>query len=562
MQPGGFGVPDADGPMSPRMQSLDQRFPPIRPMPAGLPTGAGGGNTRLVVFINKHSSQDARNLRVIMLVPPFLFQSRQDGTITRVLTLDRIGDIMYDRELNRVLIKAVAPPVNDRDWLFEWILDDRRNSHGPDAFLECVNAFRDRVMPPGSPPLVYRPSITGGKPQLSLIAGMLNPKEQLKMYQDDPSKIPAVRPEDDPPRDGALDTYRLILNNSESPLGVRYVVRNSPEGSRYPTELWAGVIECGGAASVAGVRPQKIVSVNGVNVYTGEQFKKVIQDAKSRHPWARREPLELVLVQERLEGFYPPPDELEGHTIELATPESRLGIQYAQLEDEGLFIEEVAIGTPSFDAGLPPRAKIHSCDGVLITDEESLKYALDGVRMQNRTEFTIETAQKAPSEEFDRVHDYDDGYYEEAEESEEELDETTSVGTVDAVPIKGAKKALIIGVDYRRARSKAVHLPGSTVTAKRLAFRLKERGFGQIKTLLDSTSSDVPTRKNIMEACAWLTEGAYSGDSLFLGFVGHGVDFPGVSRPPAPGTGWGLAPADFRRSGTIREQELRSALID
>eukprot|EP01065_Artemidia_motanka_P019667 TRINITY_DN23449_c1_g1_i1.p1 TRINITY_DN23449_c1_g1~~TRINITY_DN23449_c1_g1_i1.p1 ORF type:complete len:960 (+),score=178.68 TRINITY_DN23449_c1_g1_i1:54-2882(+) len=548
---GSSGFPPRPGlaqPGSGRAVPTEKDFPPVE-VPEPLPSDFGvWGAVRFVQFISKHSSRSDKQRRAMLLAPPFLIQLRLDGTITRIVPLDRIAEMQFDTALNRCLLVTTAPPKQDRDWLFEWMAD-HRNTYTPERVLDCINAFRRPLVPQNEPPLVYKPVITS-EPVLKLLPPMLTPKDMLEDYKQHPEKIPAPRPEPVAvlPPAGHIDRYQIQRRSGE-PLGLLFVTRGTPP----ETGLWVCGLDVGGAAHRAGLRPARILSVDGHLIYNEESLRRAMQKVNAAGK------TDFIIEQERLEGFAAAPPELEGHTVYRETPDEPLGIRFALLNPGELYIEDLQPGGAAFRAGLPQYARIHSADGVVITAADGLKDVLESLVVNDRSEFMVETAQIADPEDFDHFHGEEEEY---AEDSHAESREW-SLPSVDAQPVPGASRAVIIGIDYHRAPRADVRLPGSADTAEAVRADLLTRGFGPVRSLIDrygAEPSDVPTRANIVSALKWLTDGARPGDSLFLGYLGHGLLFPG--GPPPPRGACGIVPADFRRSSTLKNAELASLLVD
>ena len=101
---------------------------------------------------------------------------------------------------------------------------------------------------------------------------------------------------------------------------------------------------------------------------------------------------------------------------------------------------------------------------------------------------------------------------------------TVNVGEKFISTCSGVKKALLIGINYEGQQGE---MQGSVIAAKQMKqFLLRYWRFPEsnIYSLTDDHNNTefLPTRKNIMKALRWLSEGAQSGDSLFFLFVGQG----------------------------------------
>jgi len=71
----------------------------------------------------------------------------------------------------------------------------------------------------------------------------------------------------------------------------------------------------------------------------------------------------------------------------------------------------------------------------------------------------------------------------------------------------------------------------------------------------------VPTKKNIQNSFKWLVEDCMAGDSLVFYFSGHGVRQFDFDSDESDGFDETICPVDFVEVGTIRDDEIKSAIV-
>mmetsp|Transcript_29482 Transcript_29482/g.32802 ORF Transcript_29482/g.32802 Transcript_29482/m.32802 type:complete len:369 (+) Transcript_29482:38-1144(+) len=91
----------------------------------------------------------------------------------------------------------------------------------------------------------------------------------------------------------------------------------------------------------------------------------------------------------------------------------------------------------------------------------------------------------------------------------------------------GTKKALLVGILYKKSDKEQNHLDGCIADAKRMKEFLKKRGYNEENIKLISDEETDPEKNastdNIEKQMAWLVEGAKPGDTFFFYFSGHGI---------------------------------------
>ncbi|PBK88892.1 hypothetical protein ARMGADRAFT_345497 [Armillaria gallica] len=109
-------------------------------------------------------------------------------------------------------------------------------------------------------------------------------------------------------------------------------------------------------------------------------------------------------------------------------------------------------------------------------------------------------------------------------QSKDRIMQSLQTNIIGSCESSGRKRALCIGIDYRRQR---IELQGCIKDAKSIVKFLTEHGYrAQDITLLTDETDDKPTKENILNALTSLVKGAQKNDSLFLHYSGHGGQVP------------------------------------
>merc|ERR1719160_2262388 len=92
-------------------------------------------------------------------------------------------------------------------------------------------------------------------------------------------------------------------------------------------------------------------------------------------------------------------------------------------------------------------------------------------------------------------------------------------------------------------------------------FNIDER---QVRRLRDDSSdpSLVPTRANILRELQELVRGSVAGDELFFHYSGHGTQVADANSDEADGKDEALVPCDFQHGGLLKDDTLRSVVVD
>lgn len=123
-------------------------------------------------------------------------------------------------------------------------------------------------------------------------------------------------------------------------------------------------------------------------------------------------------------------------------------------------------------------------------------------------------------------------------------------------------KALLIGINYTGTGSQ---LYGCINDVKHMQqFLIDDCAVPpeNIRIMTDDTKDCLPTRKNIIKAFAWLTTNATSHSRLFLHYSGHGGSTRDLNNDERDGRDETIIPLDYRRKGTIVDDDLRKLLVD
>jgi len=129
---------------------------------------------------------------------------------------------------------------------------------------------------------------------------------------------------------------------------------------------------------------------------------------------------------------------------------------------------------------------------------------------------------------------------------------------------EGRRRSLLVGINYYNTNDE---LHGCVNDVMRMVPVLKALGFpsdsDNQRVLTDGPSADPeqhPTRATILEAIAWLVEGARTGDALFFHYSGHGGREIGSSDQAHFRET--LVPVDFETAGLLDDQEITRQLVD
>lgn len=144
-----------------------------------------------------------------------------------------------------------------------------------------------------------------------------------------------------------------------------------------------------------------------------------------------------------------------------------------------------------------------------------------------------------------------------------QLQEQAKPTAVQAAPA-GRKWAVTVGINYLNMPAGGGRLSGCINDSDTFIEILSQKfGFktSEIRQLRDDDRHKMPTKRNILAALNWLTEGASSGDHLFVHYSGHGSQRTDRDGDELDGRDETLVPCDFRHGGMISDDELRQTLV-
>ena len=81
------------------------------------------------------------------------------------------------------------------------------------------------------------------------------------------------------------------------------------------------------------------------------------------------------------------------------------------------------------------------------------------------------------------------------------------------------------------------------------------------RILLDDGRHTKPNYQAILDGFAWLTDGAASGDSLFMHYSGHGGSVKDKNSDEKDGKDETLIPVDYKTAGQITDDVILAALV-
>lgn len=129
--------------------------------------------------------------------------------------------------------------------------------------------------------------------------------------------------------------------------------------------------------------------------------------------------------------------------------------------------------------------------------------------------------------------------------------------------VHGNKRALIVGVSYRRSRRE---LKGSMNDAKCMSYFLLNRFHFPQESILTLTEEEtdrykIPNKQNIRMAMHWLVQGCQPGDSLVFHYSGHGSQQRNYNGDEVDGFDETICPLDFETQGMILDDEINATIV-
>lgn len=126
---------------------------------------------------------------------------------------------------------------------------------------------------------------------------------------------------------------------------------------------------------------------------------------------------------------------------------------------------------------------------------------------------------------------------------------------------KGTKRAVLIGINYTGQQGQ---LSGCHNDVGNIFSYLKDKqGFAESDclVLMDNKKNHSPTKENIMNAFARITQYAVAGDIVFVHYSGHGGRLRDDNGDEDDGYDETLVPVDFQRNGQIRDDDILKTLV-
>lgn len=124
--------------------------------------------------------------------------------------------------------------------------------------------------------------------------------------------------------------------------------------------------------------------------------------------------------------------------------------------------------------------------------------------------------------------------------------------------IKSNKKALLVGINYRRTNSELHGCINDVINMKQM---LMKNGYEEkdIKVMTDDTS-ELPTKHNILTGLDWLLDNEDKKANLLFHYSGHGASVYDKDSDEVDNKDECLIPIDYRKNGMILDDELRIVL--
>lgn len=152
----------------------------------------------------------------------------------------------------------------------------------------------------------------------------------------------------------------------------------------------------------------------------------------------------------------------------------------------------------------------------------------------------------------------DSGYWARGNDASEShhagREDPVGVENMSTQPPSGRKKAVVIGINYTGTPAA---LRGCVADAHNIRNHLISKGFpnSSIRMLTDEGQGTEPTKKNMLDAMRWLSQGAQPGDVLWFSFSGHGAQKKAKDQAEADGMDETICPSDYKK-GHIIDNEI------
>eukprot|EP01062_Namystynia_karyoxenos_P002100 TRINITY_DN10728_c0_g3_i1.p1 TRINITY_DN10728_c0_g3~~TRINITY_DN10728_c0_g3_i1.p1 ORF type:complete len:790 (+),score=192.10 TRINITY_DN10728_c0_g3_i1:81-2372(+) len=289
-----------------------------RYQPITLPRSAAGLQNNIshsiysYRWIKKISTKGVPQMRALVTTSLFLIQLKDQGVVTRMVPLDEIAALEWDRGGTKAALRPISSS-KERDWIFEWA-DSPENTHpDPEEWIEVVNQCRDLIVPEGAPPLRWLPFDASRKYNTER-QGNRSVQERLRLYEQHPELVPrrkkplgwsrglalhdaaaaAATPVQTHPQvrspvtpaqayadwDAGVRTFQVSLQHEEEPLGIDYLHRVPIDASSAFAAAESGVfitrVKPGGACDRAGVTTGRIVAIDGHRIDNVQDLHDVV----------------------------------------------------------------------------------------------------------------------------------------------------------------------------------------------------------------------------------------------------------------------------------------------
>lgn len=127
--------------------------------------------------------------------------------------------------------------------------------------------------------------------------------------------------------------------------------------------------------------------------------------------------------------------------------------------------------------------------------------------------------------------------------------------------MNGAKRAILIGINYVGQKGQLSGCHNDVANIKK--HLIEKEGFLEkdMLILMDDGRHHQPTRKNIMDAFARITQYSKAGDTVFVHYSGHGGRVVDRDGDEDDGYDETLIPVDFKSAGQIVDDEVFIHLV-
>jgi len=124
----------------------------------------------------------------------------------------------------------------------------------------------------------------------------------------------------------------------------------------------------------------------------------------------------------------------------------------------------------------------------------------------------------------------------------------------------GIHRSVLVGINYVGSSHQ---LAGCHNDVKAIQRFLSGQGFSVYnqRVLMDDGIHERPTKANLMDAMAWLVDGAAPGDSLWFSYSGHGTLIRDTDGDERDGKDEAIVPVDYERVGMFRDDDLAQCLV-